>query len=201
MKILSRILIVLLFVLLALLTVFLGLGLMTPEGYTGSFGKEINASQDKVWLILTDVENLPNVREEINSVEVLSTKDGYVDVWKEYAYTAVRDYFMKLKTVERTPKTKLVYKTMETNNGIEGEWTYELENRGTNRCYVRISENSKATNLLLRSYMKFSGRDMFLKSIYSFFYQLSQGRGFEIKVIATINFCSGQYIIHQTFQS
>ena len=168
MKILSRILIVLLFVLLALLTVFLGLGLMTPEAYTGSLGKELNVSQDKVWSILTDVENLPNIREEINSVEVLSTKDGYVDVWKEYSYTAVGDYFMKLKTVERTPKTKLVVKTIETNAGLEGEWTYELEKRGADKCYVRISENSKATNLLLRSYMKFSGRDMILKREFDF---------------------------------
>jgi len=54
-------------------------------------------------------------------VEVLSTKDGYVDVWKEYTK---RDYFMKLKTVERTPKTKLVTKIMETNIGLEGEWSY-----------------------------------------------------------------------------
>lgn len=166
MKILSRILVVLLFVLLALLTVFLGLGLMTPEKYTGSLGKEINVSQDKVWSILTDVKNLPNVREEINSVEVLSTKDGYADVWKEYA--ADGNYFMKLKTVERTPKTKLVYKTMETNTGMEGEWAYELENRGANKCYVRISENSKVTNLLLRSYMRFSGRDMVLKREFNF---------------------------------
>jgi len=166
MKIVSRILVVLLFVSLALLTVFLGMGLMTPGEYKGSLGKEINASQDKIWSRLTDVENLPNIREEIKSVEVLSTKDGYVDVWKEYTK---RDYFMKLKTVERTPKTKLVTKIMETNIGLEGEWSYELENRGANKCYVRISENSKVTSLLMRSYMKFSGRDMYLKSEFEFF--------------------------------
>jgi len=65
MKIVSRILVVLLFVSLALLTVFLGMGLMTPEEYKGSLGKEINASQDEIWSRLTDVENLPNIQEEI----------------------------------------------------------------------------------------------------------------------------------------
>jgi len=166
MKIAYRILIVLFFCLLSLIIVILAMGLMTPEEYTGSLGKEINTSQDKVWSVLTDIDNLPNVREEISSVEVLSTKDGYVDVWKEYISGANR--FIKLKVIERTPKTKLVMKVLETNIGMEGVWSYELENRGANKCYLRISEDSKATNLLLRSYMKFSGRDMVLKNEFEF---------------------------------
>ncbi len=172
MKIVIRILAIILVILLAFTAVFLVLGLMSPKEYKGSLGKEINVSQDKLWDILTDIENVPNVREEIHSVEVLSSSNGKVDMWNEYI--AGGSKFFKFKITERVPKTKLSNKILESNVGIEGGWTYELENRGPNKTFVRMTEDSKATDLFMRGYMKIFGRDMVLKNEFEFLESLDK---------------------------
>lgn len=165
MKIFVRILLGLIFLFFVAFAVFLLFGLMTPVEYEGSIGKEINVSQSQLWHKLNDIESLPTNRAEVKAVEIIEESKGGVDKWKEYLGGG---RFIVLENIERIPNSKKTVVVRQTNIGLYGQWTYEIEDRGANRSFVRISEKSEVKSPLLRSVLLLKGRDFLLNEDLNF---------------------------------
>lgn len=148
------------------IAVFLVFGLMTPAKFSGSMAKEVNLSTQQIWDQMNDIESLPKHRKEIEMTEVIDRNpNGEVNVWKEYLEDGK---YIIFEVIERSPISKKTIKIREANAGLLGTWSYELESRGANKTFMRITENSEATFLPLRSFLFFKGREYFMESDFDF---------------------------------
>jgi len=139
---------------LFLMTVFIAIGALSPSAYQGTRTIQLNASPDRVWKELTDLQSLPQKRREVIGIEILESRAGSPWKWKELTDMGGHLTFEK---VEEIPMKKLSVRMIESSFGMSGTWTYELEGKEMTR--LTITEESSIKSIPVRAVMTLAGRD------------------------------------------
>jgi hypothetical protein len=147
-------------VLLFLVGLFLGIGLVQDAKYSGNVSETINVKSEVIWNYLIDVQDMPNRRKEVTSVEILRESESKMPLeWKEN--TDMGGY-MTFRLGERTPHEKLEVLLVESSYKMLGKWTYQL-NEKNGLTTVTITEESEISSPLIRGAYFLAGRDSTLK--------------------------------------
>ncbi|MCB1191549.1 MAG: SRPBCC family protein [Leptospiraceae bacterium] len=144
-----------------LLIALLSIGFVSSKEFKGELVAEVDGSEEQVWKLLNDIENLPSRRKEIVKIELLEQNPtaGYIK-WKEY--TDMGGYIL-FEVMEKNPPHRLVLNMKESTFGMTGIWVYELNPADEGKTLVTISESSTLDNFMLRILFAFIGRDANLK--------------------------------------
>lgn len=147
-------------VLLFLVGLFLGIGLVQDAKYSGNVSETINVKSEVIWNYLIDVQDMPNRRKEVSSVEILRESESKMPLeWKEN--TDMGGY-MTFRLGERTPYEKLEVLLVESSYKMLGKWTYQLKEKD-GLTVVTITEESEISSPLIRGAYFLAGRDSTLK--------------------------------------
>lgn len=135
-------------IVLAVLLVY-AIGAALPVAHTASLSARIEAPQDSLWALITDVRRFPEWRPDVRSVEVVSDEPGPLS-WRETtgmgALTFVVDQW--------DPPRRLVARIADQGIPFGGSWTYVLEPAGDGTS-LTITEDGEVYNPLFRFMSRF----------------------------------------------
>lgn len=140
---------------------FLAMGYLSSEEFSGSRTETIQATPSAVWNVLTDIESLPEYRQEVTSIEFIEDTVGNRLIWKEHTDMGGFILFTLLDSVQNK---RLQIEMDGSSFGMSGTWTYELEATADNSTQLTVIEDSKTTNAMVRSLLTLAGRDANLKT-------------------------------------
>ncbi|MTI30273.1 SRPBCC family protein [Xanthovirga aplysinae] len=135
------------------------IGYYTNENYEGEHIVKLDCPKAVVWDILTDLEEIPDYRDEIDEVHFKGRNQRGL---MKYEMIPEIGGYIDLEILERIPEKRLVVRMIDSSFGLSGIWTYELEGNN-DYCLVTISENSRLENTLSRSTLSLTGRDAILE--------------------------------------
>ncbi|TGN17087.1 SRPBCC family protein [Leptospira idonii] len=143
-------------VLILLVGTFLAVGLMQDTNYEASISELIPAPKEEIWKYITNVEDVPNRRNDVVSVEILEKDDTSIPLlWKEN--TSMGGY-MIFKRGETIPFAKMEIVLQESSFKIKGSWVYELEEKNGDTIFS-VTEKSEIASPVARGAFYFAGRD------------------------------------------
>ena len=149
---------------ISLLVVFILIGTFSSKTYHGSATVRLKAPIDKVWEVLTDVENVPKRRPEVKRVEITGINDQGYKMWREYTDMGG---FIDFEIVEHISQEKMVVRMNRSSFGMTGQWVYEAAyvqdfytaQGGESQTELTITEDSTTNNIFVRTLMILVGRD------------------------------------------
>lgn len=143
--------------LLAFLGILAVLGSQIDPDHHVVVVKELNASQEKVWNIISDVSLIPKWNEAVQSVHVKGEKP--LISWQEEYKTGHK---MNYRFTQVSPPHKLIREVADADAPFSGEWIIEIQETD-NGSEVKITENGHIENPLIRFIAhKFMGIDSFI---------------------------------------
>lgn len=140
---------------------FLAMGYLSSEDFSGTRTETIQASPSEVWSVLTNIEALPEFRQEVTSIEFIEDSVGNRLIWKEHTDMGGFILFTMLDSIQNK---RLKLEMDGSSFGMSGTWTYELVENADNTTELTVTENSKTTNAMVRSLLNLAGRDANLKT-------------------------------------
>jgi hypothetical protein len=124
------------------LMLILILGYREPISYEGSISFETQYRLNLVWQQLLNLEEIPNRKSDVKSVDVLE-EYGKLVAWKENLQGG----------------GYRIYRITESSYGLTGIWSFDLKPEG-DLTWVTISEKSTLTDIRRRGYRAIIGRDI-----------------------------------------
>lgn len=112
------------------LVLLLGLGILAlwrlaaalPREHVATSSAHLDPAPERVWEALTDLERIPEWREGIADIVLLSAPDE-LPRWRETNDWGV----FELVTLEREPARRLVVEAQDPGGQFGGTWTYVLQ--------------------------------------------------------------------------
>ena len=143
------------FVAICVIVIF-AIGIVAPEQYEQELSATYDYKIDKVWNILTSVENYPLKKNNLLEIEVLNSSYGRIFEWREI----YSDKIMKYKVLEKNPYYYRV--EVEEDDFYKGVWEYYLE--FTDKTKLTIVEKSVNTNIWERGVDTILRRNQYINS-------------------------------------
>ena len=127
----------------------LGIGAALPEDHAASRSAHYAEPPDVVWRAITEYDEFPSWRSNVDGVEALGDAGGATG-WVERSSTGA----LPLAVEEATAPRRLVLRIAADNLGFGGTWTYEIraEEGGST---LTITENGTVSNLFFRFMSRF----------------------------------------------
>jgi len=149
MPIVKRLLLVLLiFVALAISAVAL-LGWLLPENHVVTRSVALAAPPDKVWQLISNVQQQPNWRKELKSVSMLPDLNGQPH-WQENASMDAIPYVLTESDAPHRRVVKIAGKEFGGPDlGFGGTWTFDLVG-SANATRLSITEQGAVQNIFFR---------------------------------------------------
>jgi hypothetical protein len=122
------------------------IGYLLPVKHKASIVVTVNATPDIVWQRITDINNYPAWRKDINSVELVSPTE-WIEINKDKQRLA-------MKRVIAEPIHRLMSQINDKNLPFGGTWEFVLQPRG-NATDITITENGEVYNPFFRFVSKF----------------------------------------------
>jgi uncharacterized protein YndB with AHSA1/START domain len=116
-----RLLLILLAVPFALVAIIAIGGAMLPEEHSVTRSITLAAPPDRVWAVISDVQNQPRWRSDLKSVTILPDLDGRQH-WEEHSSSGSIPYVLADSETDR----KRVIKIADPNLAFGGTWTMTL---------------------------------------------------------------------------
>lgn len=114
----------------------------------------VDYSPQNVWEILTDVENIKQGKNDIESIEIAG-KYLNLYVWYEnLEHGGYRKYRHNLKEENK----RLIIEMTESSYSVTGTWEFDISEHD-NKTLIKITENSTNTSIIGRGFRFFFGRD------------------------------------------
>ena len=132
-------------VIVIFIAVVLFIGSRLPKEHTASRSIRINRPASEVYRTIRDLENHPNWREGLKSIELLTPENGRPR-FRENGSNGTVTYEIS----EDIPNRRLVTTILDRDLGYSGSWTYAFESEGEAATNLTITENGEVTNLLFR---------------------------------------------------
>jgi uncharacterized protein YndB with AHSA1/START domain len=123
-------------------------GYALPVAHVASRTASFAQPADRVYLTLTEVQNYPQWRTDVKSVEDLSTGPGRR--WREHGSNGE----ITFEVVETQPPARLVTRIADPDLPFGGTWTYELTSDG-NGTRLTIIEHGEVYNPVFRFMSRF----------------------------------------------
>lgn len=127
-----------------------GIGMMLPQSHTAEITMQFNASPENIFTLITNVENFPNWRSNVDRVEIFNDEKKILQ-WIEY-YT--NGDTLSFRILERQENSILVTEIADKNLPFGGKWTYHIQ-PGGEQTRLTITENGEVYNPIFRFISKF----------------------------------------------
>ncbi|MDP8208285.1 MAG: SRPBCC family protein [Candidatus Electryonea clarkiae] len=146
MKIIIRITSILVILVIVFIIVIISWGASFPEEYSVSRTTLIHQPVDSTWNVVTDHLNYPQWREDLASVEILSSEGG-LTAWKEIYKQGNQE--MSFETVTLDTLKLWVIRIADSNVPVSITWTMDFDSTeaGTK---LTLTEQSKVKNPFFR---------------------------------------------------
>ncbi len=129
-------------------------GYFSPPSYQNTAVTEASFTTELTWNELVDFEAAPRKKTDVESVDIVD-QYGKLYAWKENLKNGgYRIYRMN----QRIDDQRLVIELTDSSYGLTGIWTFDLE-KTSNGTKVTITEDSNLTDIKLRGYRYFFGRN------------------------------------------
>jgi len=147
-----------------LVAVVLLIGTTLPQNHTASRSAHLNAPSDSVWALVTDVEQYPSWRREVDSVAVIQSPDGKL-TWREFS--GGDKITFEAMTMERP--SRFVARIADKGLPFGGSWDYRVEPDGSG-SRITITENGEVYSPVFRFISRYvmghtATLDKYLKSL------------------------------------
>ena len=119
------------------------IGLTLPQGHIVSRQARLSAAPDSVWGIITNVQDFPKWRKDVESVEVLQGTTLFT--WREHMSHGK----LTFEATTLDAPTHLVSHIVGKSAGFGGSWDYQIEPDGTG-SKITITENGQVYNPIFR---------------------------------------------------
>lgn len=126
-----------------------GTGALLPEHHTASVSRTLPAPPERVWTAMTEVEDFPTWRAEVDEVRRLPDRNA-LPVWRESG----RYGAMTLEVTELDPPRRLVTRIADEELPFGGSWTYELDPTGE-ETRLTITEDGTVSDPFFRFMARF----------------------------------------------
>lgn len=137
-------------VLLAIVLAPLVIGSLLPREHSATSSIELEAPPERVFALITDVENYTVWRTGVTSVELLESEPLRFrehGSWGDVTF----------EEVERHEPEEIVIRIADEGMPYGGKWTYDIEPSGNDGCTLTITEDG----FIDSAYYRFMARFMF----------------------------------------
>ena len=125
------------------------IGSSLPQNHTATRSARLSAPPDSVWALVTNVEQYPEWRTGVDSVERLTSASGQL-AWREVSGSDRLTY--EAATVE--PPSHFVARITDDGLPFGGSWDYRIEPDGSG-SRITITENGEVYNPVFRFVSRF----------------------------------------------
>jgi len=140
---------ILMLALLALLSstwlITTAIGLCTPRRHTATRTLRTNQSAETVWRAITDYQNQPRWRGDLQQIVRLADRNGH-EVWREVYEDGTA---ITLETTEAAGPRRLVRVINDEGGPFSGRWEYDIKEDGTGSL-LTITEHGEVPNPFFR---------------------------------------------------
>ncbi len=126
----------------------IGLGL--PQDHSATVSRDLPASIGVVWERITDPEDMPRWRPDVNAVEVLESRNDGLPRWRERGSRGA----MTLQATRVEPLDLIVLQIADEGLPFGGTWTYRLEPTASG-TRLTITEDGEIYNPIFRFVSRF----------------------------------------------
>ncbi len=148
-----------LFVFLLMIAFFVT-GILAPEEYEGERTATFPDSKMDVWKNLTTLETIPKRKNGIERIEIIEESRSGV-VWIEHLKNGKQ---RTLRVAEREMPNFFVVERIQSDDGLTGRWEFYIsENKETQKTEIKVIEESRNTNVVLRAWHTILGRSINLR--------------------------------------
>jgi len=119
-------------------------GMLLPREHTVAQSRTVAGDPERVWGVITAVDEFPAWREDVDRVEVLSGARGG-RTWTEHSSSGRMTY----RVTESTPFHRWTVEIADEDLGFGGSWTWELIARAPDTV-VNLTEQGEVSNPFLR---------------------------------------------------
>ena len=131
-------------VVVVLLATVLIVGMLLPRQHTVTETRTVAGDPERVWAVITAVEDFPSWRGDVDRVEVLSERQGD-KTWSEHSSSGPMTY----RVTESTPFHRWTVEIADEDLGFGGTWTWELVARPPSTV-ITLTEQGEVHNPFLR---------------------------------------------------
>jgi hypothetical protein len=132
-------------ILLGLFILVLVTGMLLPKAHVISRSLKVKAPPDKLWLVISDFQNVPTWHPEVIRVERLPDHFGQ-EVWRECYKNGSS---IELATMELLPPHRLVRSIADERGPFTGCWQFDISPT-EDGSELTITENGEVSNPLFR---------------------------------------------------
>jgi uncharacterized protein YndB with AHSA1/START domain len=136
-----------------LVAVVIAIGDLLPKGHVATSTALLPAPPERVWTIITSIEDYPAWRSDVKVVEPLPSADG-IRRWRELGKVGRQDRGVTFEAVEAAAPRRLVVRIADQGLPFGGRWEYDLAPaEGGSR--LTITERGEVYNPLFRFMSRF----------------------------------------------
>ncbi len=132
----------------ALAAVLLGIllaGALLPRNHRASQTGHFQASPERIWAALMDIENYPGWRPDVSSIQMRPPVDGRLS-WKEFGWYGS----VTLRVDEASPTRHLVTRVVASQVPFTSVWIFTLTPEGDSGTKLQLDESREIPNPLYR---------------------------------------------------
>jgi hypothetical protein len=147
------------FVVLTLVIITYASGLRSGSTIDTDFQFQLGYSQEYIYEIITDIEEYPNRKKDLEVVEILEKKGSTITSWREkYKNGSWKEF----KILEKNFPNYFKYEIFDSSNGYVSIITYYLE-EDNSFTTIYLDEEGQIPGTFLRGLRFLSGDNSFLK--------------------------------------
>ena len=141
------------FLVVALVALVFLVGALLPAAHVASRSAGLSAPPERVWAVMTAVDDFPRWRPGVRAVEVLDAAGG-ARRWREHESAEKRDRGITYEVIESAPPHRLVTRIADAGLPFGGRWEYDLAPDGSG-TRLTITERGEVYNPLFRFLSRF----------------------------------------------
>lgn len=138
-------------VVVALIIAVVVIGALLPKGHTASREATFPVPAERLWAVLTNVNDFPAWRRDVTEVEIMPPVDGAIASHREVGSNGTIRYAI----IRSVPNRELVTEIADKTLPFGGGWTFVLTPAGAGSTNLRITENGEIYNPLFRFVSRF----------------------------------------------
>lgn len=156
---------IILLAVLGLVCAVLAAGAMLPKQYSASRTVVLPLDADSLWNRISEIEDQPSWRGDVESVERLPDLEGRMH-WRE---SRIGGRSMRYELIEAVPPFRRVVRIAEPKAPFGGTWTWLLEPMPDGGTRLTLTEDAVIHQPMLRVFLAFMDRhasiDLYLRHL------------------------------------
>lgn len=137
-------------IMIILIVIPMSIGFMIPPSFTLKKSRNISASREVVFFILTNYRNFPKWRKRLQFVDIKTREDAHPKLIEHYKRGKKKEEYNIVNYIENS-----IISLVKTSNDYTSLWTFELNDEAKNQTTLTIKETIYVYSPYLRFMIRF----------------------------------------------